>query len=123
MCFYLALKVYILYSFFCTTFPPPGSDGQRVLLRWQGCWFRHGAERAAPASRFPTHVVSAGRTTGIAKLPLPSQPPTCRTLQQFAVMGQLLETLLGVGVNRSPLLRDEFCSQGAQEGLTVTPLL
>lgn len=28
MCFYLALKVYILYSFFCTIFSPPGRTGR-----------------------------------------------------------------------------------------------
>lgn len=28
MCFYLALKVYILYSFFCITFSPPGRTGR-----------------------------------------------------------------------------------------------
>lgn len=32
MCFYLALKVYILYSFFCTTFSPPGRTGSGCPL-------------------------------------------------------------------------------------------
>lgn len=35
MCFYLALKFYILYSFFCATFSPPGRTGSGCLC---ACW-------------------------------------------------------------------------------------
>ena len=69
-----------------------------------------------PASCFPAHVVGGGRATGIAKLPLPSQRPIRGSRQQLIVRGQPLKTSLGVGFNRSPLLRAESCSQGAQAG-------
>ena len=112
----MALKVYILYSFFCTTFLPPRSDGQRVPLHWRGRWLGCGARRRAPTSRFPTHVVGGGRATGIAKLPPSSQPPTRGSLQQLTATGQALEMSLGVGVNGNPLLRAESCTGGAPGG-------
>lgn len=93
---------------------PPRSDGQRVPPRWRGRWLRRGAGRAAPASRFPAHVVGGGRATGTAKLPPSSQPPVRLSLQNLIATGQPSETSLGVGANGSPSLRAESCSQGAR---------
>lgn len=77
MCFYLALKVYILYSFFCTTFSPPGRTGSGCPLgrRADGFGTELGKRRwlQALASRFPIHVEDdGGMATGAEKLSLPS---------------------------------------------------
>lgn len=81
---------------------PPRSDRQRVPSRPQSRWLWHRAGEAASASRFPTHVDDGGMATGTEKLSLPSQSPVHKSFQQLTVMGQLLETSLGVGVDGNP---------------------
>lgn len=116
MCFYLALKVYILYSFFCTTFSPPGRTGSGCPRTGGAAGFGAELGERLRLHASPRTWVGGGRATGTAKLPPSSQPPVRLSLQHLIAMGQPSETSLGVGANGSPSLRAESCCQGARGG-------
>lgn len=71
MCFYLALKVYILYSFFCPTFSPPGRTGS-------GCTELALAPSWGSSAAF-THMEGVGLALKSSLCPHSPHPPGLST--------------------------------------------
>lgn len=109
MCFYLALKVYILYSFFCTTSSRPGRPGSGCPRCWQGCGLGEQLGSTLPRT---ARVAGAGRAAqGHRKAapvladPCPQEPLAAHS--DGAILGDLPWVLrflraLGLGMDPAP---------------------